>query len=108
MAEQRETSGGGATPAKKRRFSRRTVRLFAWGAGMVSFALPWAVTKGVTTISGAPAQQVVVVPAGSKVVVTKAPPGATSGVTVVSVKGGKGAPAPVTTTGWTPHAPTGV
>ena len=75
----------------------------------MSFALPWAVTKGVTTISGAPAQQVVMVPAGSKVVVTKAPPGATSGVTVVSVKGGKGlAPAPVTTTGGTPHVPTGV
>jgi len=92
--------------AKKKRFSKKTVRALAWAAGGAAFALPWAAFQFVpsaTTTTAQPASpQVIVVPAGSKVTVLSGPSGAT-GVKVIHSKGSTTAPtvasAPVTTTG---------
>lgn len=73
----------------------------AWGAGAVAFALPWAALRSVPAPkagSQAARAQVVVVPAGSRVLVTANPPSGSTGVTVVRTKGAPTAPA-VTTTG---------
>ncbi len=90
-----------APPATRRRLAKRTVKLLAWGAGVLGFALPWAAFDVVPGHSGAVAQQqVIIVPAGSKVVITKPPSGGTPGVTVVSAKGStlnRKAPAVATT-----------
>jgi hypothetical protein len=84
--------------AKKKRLNRTTVRTLAWGAGAAAFALPWAAFQLVPSVAGTQAsqQQVITVPAGSQVVVTKGPNGVT-GVKVVGAKAGTAAP--VTTTG---------
>lgn len=92
--------------AKKKRFSKRTVRALAWAAGGAAFALPWAafqfVPAAATTSAQSASPQVIVVPAGSKVTVLSGPSGAT-GVKVIHSKGSTAAPtvasAPVTTTG---------
>jgi hypothetical protein len=92
--------------AKKKRLSKPALRAVAWTSGALAFGLPWAafqLAPSVTTGAQAPsAQQVVVVPAGSRVVLVKAPNG-TTGVKVLKTKGGTIAPpttaAPVTTTG---------
>jgi hypothetical protein len=87
--------------ATKRRLGRRTVRVLAWGSGVVAFALPWATFRFLpspVTAAQAPAQQVVVVPAGSKVVVTGSPNG-TPGVQVITAAGTP------TTGATTKHAP---
>ncbi len=86
MTELKPTDGA-TPPAKKRRLGKRTVKLLAWGAGVLGFALPWAAFDVVPGHLGSAAQQqVVVVPAGSKVVITKAPSGGAPGVVVVSAK----------------------
>jgi len=85
---------------QRRRLSRKTVRALAWGAGVVTFAIPWAAFRLVPAPrvgAQATGQQVVVVPAGSRVVVTSGTAGGSSGVTVVRSKGTT--TAPVTTTG---------
>ena len=93
--------------AKKKRFSKNTLRAMAWGAGAVTFALPWAAFHFVPTPTAsaqAASPQVVVVPAGSKVVLLGAPAGA-SGVKIVTSKTATtasvstGKAVPVTTTG---------
>ncbi len=87
----------GAAPATmKRRMSKRNIRIIAWAAGLLGFALPWTVFQAVPR-PGIATPQVVVVPAGSRVVVTKGAPGKAS-VVVVSTKGGTTTP-PVTATG---------
>ncbi|HUL85661.1 MAG TPA: hypothetical protein VLX89_09150 [Actinomycetota bacterium] len=75
---------------KRKRLSRGTVRAVAWGAGALTFAIPWAAFRLVPAPrAGAQAQsqQVVVVPPGSRVVVQTGAAGGASGVTVVRSKG---------------------
>jgi hypothetical protein len=95
---------------KKKRLGKKTVRVIAWAAGGVAFAVPWVAFQFVpsaTTGAQAPTSpQVIVVPAGSRVTVLSAPSGAT-GVKVVrssvTTPTTAAAPtvksAPVTTTG---------
>jgi hypothetical protein len=96
--------------AKKKRFSKSTVRALAWAAGGVAFAVPWVAFEFVPPAAASSAQatspQVIVVPAGSKVTVLSAPSGG-AGVKVIhstsSAPTTATAPtvksAPVTTTG---------
>jgi hypothetical protein len=84
-------------PAKKR-MSRNTVRALAWAGGIASFALPWAAFQALPKPTVAAAPQVVVVPAGSKVTVTKGAAGVGSGVKIVTTKGSSSSGAPVTST----------
>jgi hypothetical protein len=88
MSEPREPADR-APSVKKRRMNKRTVRLLAWGAGFLSFGLPWAAFRLAPGQLSAASQQpqVLVVPAGSKVVITKSPSGGPAGVTVVTAKG---------------------
>ena len=58
------------TTTKKRRLSKKTVRVMAWAAGGVAFAVPWAAFQFVPTATSSAqptSPQVIVVPAGSKV-----------------------------------------
>lgn len=94
--------------AKKKRFGKNTLRVMAGAAGVAAFALPWAAFQATpaasASASGASSPQVVVVPAGSKVVVLGSPSGA-AGVKVIRTKATATASAPtvkaapVTTTG---------
>lgn len=92
--------------AKRKRFSKRTVRAIAWAAGGAAFAVPWVAFQFVPTVTssaqGTTSPQVIVVPAGSTVTVLSGPSGAT-GVKVIHSKGTTTTPtvasAPVTTTG---------
>ena len=91
--------------AKKKRFTKTTLRVMAWAAGGVVFAVPWVAFQFVptaTTSGQAASPQVVVVPAGSKVVVLGAPAGA-SGVKIITSKATTSVSttkaAPITTTG---------
>lgn len=95
--------------AKKKRFSKSTVRALAWAAGGVAFAVPWVAFEFVPPAAAsaqATSPQVIVVPAGSKVTVLSAPSGG-AGVKVIhstsSAPTTATAPtvksAPVTTTG---------
>lgn len=81
---------------KKKRLSKNTIRALAWGAGAAAFALPWAAFQVAPLTTSAQGQQVVVVPAGSRVVLTRSAGGSTS----VQVVRSKGTPtsAPITTT----------
>jgi hypothetical protein len=89
---------------EKKRLSKKALHAVAWGSSAFAFALPWAAFRlapvAFSGAQGAPAQQVVVVPAGSKVVVTKSPSG-TTGVQVIRAKGTApgSVSAPVATTG---------
>lgn len=85
-----------ATPVRKPRLSKRKLRAIAWVAGVLGFSLPWAAFQAAPHPLASGAPQVVVVPAGSRVVVSKGSPGAAS----VRVVTAKGAPttAPVATT----------
>ena len=94
-----EAAGTGAShgrPAKKR-MNRNMIRVLAWAAGVGSFALPWAAFQALPKPAVAAAPQVVVVPAGSKVTISKGTAGAGSGVKIVTSKGSATA-APTTTT----------
>ena len=100
-----------ARPAARRRMSRGKVRLLAWSAAMASFLLPWVAIRGAGAIAGtvaAPAsgQQVVVVPAGSTVTITKPPNGPSPKVVVLTTNKGSAAtpstPAVATTSGSAP------
>lgn len=93
--------------AKKKRFGKTTLRVMAGAAGVAAFALPWAAFQATpaasASASGQSGPQVVVVPAGSKVVVLGSPSGAT-GVKVIRSKAtttttATAQAAPVTTTG---------
>ena len=73
---------------KKKRLGKNAVRALAWTAGAVAFGLPWAafqVVPAATATTQATSPQVIVVPAGSKVVFTGSSAGAT-GVKVVRSK----------------------
>jgi hypothetical protein len=73
-----------------KRFSRRTVRLMAWGAGAVSFGLPWAAFQLIPRPAGSTAaQQVITAPAGSTVTIMKSPTGVVTGVRIVTPKGAR-------------------
>ena len=88
---------------KKKRYSKPVVRAMAWGAGAVAFAVPWAAFQVVhspaTGAQGA-APQVIVVPAGSKVILLSSPSG--TSVKVIRSNGTTTSPthatAPLTTT----------
>jgi len=94
--------------AKKKRFTKSTVRALAWAAGGVAFAVPWVAFEFVPPAAAgaqATSPQVIVVPAGSKVTVLSAPSGgagvkvlrsSTSGTTTAMTPTAKSAP--VTTT----------
>lgn len=73
---------------KKRRLGKNAVRALAWASGAVAFAIPWAafevVPPGPASAQGA-SPQVIVVPAGSKVVLAGSTGGAT-GVRVIHSK----------------------
>ncbi len=88
---------------KKKRLSRTTVRILAWGAGAVTFLLPWAAFGLAPRPGGtAAAQQVIQAPAGSTVTIVKSPAGVVTGVRIKTPKGATtsaaAAGAPVTTT----------
>ena len=85
-----------AMEPKKKRLSRNTIRALAWASGAAAFALPWAAFQVAPSTTGAQSQQVVVVPAGSRVVLTKSANGSTS-VRVVHGKA-TATSAPITTT----------
>ena len=91
-------------PPKKRRMAKRNVRIAAWAAAVGAFLLPWTVIRSLpsqASAAGAVAgHQVVVVPPGSRVVITK-PAGSTGKVVVLTSKGGAATSptAPVATTG---------
>ena len=85
-----------ATAPKKKRLGKNTIRALAWASGAAAFALPWAAFQVAPVTTAAQSQQVVVVPAGSRVVVTRSAGGATN-VQVVRSKGTV-ASAPITTT----------
>jgi hypothetical protein len=79
----------------RKRISRTMIRGLAWAAGIGSFTIPWAALQALPKPAVAAAPQVVVVPAGSKVTITK---GAGSAVRVVTSKGTVSSSAPVTST----------
>lgn len=85
-----------AAPSRKPRLSKRKLRAIAWAAGVLGFTLPWAAFQAAPHPLAAGAPQVVVVPARSRVVVSKGSPG-TSSVRVVTAKGSVTS-APVATT----------
>lgn len=73
---------------RKRRLGKPAVRALAWAAGAVAFAIPWAAFEVVPPASAnaqGASPQVIVVPAGSKVVITGSAGGAT-GVRVIHSK----------------------
>jgi len=84
-------------PAKKKRLGKNALRVTAWAAGAVAFAVPWAAFQvagpAATSSAQGASPQVVVVPAGSKVVVMSSPAGA-SGVKVIRSKATATASAP--------------
>lgn len=80
----------------KKRLSRKQVKLMAAAAAAVSFSVPWIAFK-VAPASLASSNQVVVVPAGSRVTVIKPVAGAPN-VTVVTAKGTTTASVPVAAT----------
>ena len=79
-----------AKKTPKARFSKDRIRALAWAGGALAFTLPWAAFRFVPAVN--PGQQVVTVPAGSRVVVTKSANG-TTGVQIIRANG-----APVATT----------
>ncbi len=91
--------------AEKKRLGRGTIRVLAIASGAVAFALPWAamrLTPATTGAAGAStAPQVIVVPAGSSVVVAKG----AQGVRIVKTKGT--APVTAATAGTSTHTTTG-
>jgi ferric-dicitrate binding protein FerR (iron transport regulator) len=88
-------------PAPKKRLSRRRVQLVAAAAGFASFAMPWIAFKlAPGSLTASAKQQVVVVPAGSRVTVIK-PVGSATNVTVITAKGSS-APAPISTSASAP------
>ena len=98
-------------PAGKGRLSRNAIRAIAWASGIVAFALPWAAFRVAPTVSasgagGTGSSQVVVVPAGSKVVITRSAAGTARGQ-VIRAKGGgtSSIGAPLTTTRASAPAP---
>jgi hypothetical protein len=89
---------------KKKRLGRGSIRALAVASGAVAFALPWVAVKyapAATTASAAAGPKVIVVPAGSSVVVAKG----ARGVKIVKSTGtapvtaGAASPATQTTTG---------
>jgi hypothetical protein len=55
----------GPAPAKKRRLSKRVIRVWAWAAGVASFAAPWVVLGAsprpeVASTAALPTQQVII------------------------------------------------
>ena len=84
-------------PAKKR-LTKTRARLLTAAAAAVSFCLPWVAFRVAPGSLTAPKQQVVVVPAGSRVVIVKPVSGAPN-VTVITSKGPRLAPAAASTSG---------
>lgn len=94
---------------KKRKLSKRSVKVIAWIASVIAFALPWVVIQGIPRPAVTADPQLVVVPNGSRVVVTQTPAGGAGGVVVTSGQGGGGVTTPaVATTGGSAPPPPGV
>jgi hypothetical protein len=85
-----EVARGQPAP-RRRRASKRAIRIWAAAAGAVSFVLPWAAIHAMPRPAATAAPQVVYVPAGSRVVV--AGPGSKDpGVRVIVASGGANRP----------------
>ena len=69
MTVDRPPRGAPPTTPKKRKLSKRTVKVIAWVGGAVAFALPWAVIQAVPRPAVTAGPQLVVVPTGSHVVI---------------------------------------
>ena len=84
---------------RPRRWSKRTLRIMSWAVGAIGFALPWGILRAVPRVSQ-PGAQVVVVPAGSQVVINRGAAGS-AGVTVLAgpSSGRTASTAPATVTG---------
>jgi|GEM_PF-2388853 hypothetical protein len=96
-----EVANGHPAP-RRRRASKRAIRIWAAAAGAVSFVLPWAAIHAMPRPAATAAPQVVYVPAGSRVVI--AGPGSKNpGVRVIAAGAGANGTmttsAPVPTTG---------
>lgn len=102
-----ERGGHGQPAAKKRKLSKRTVKLIAWVSGAVAFALPWAVIQAVPRPAVSAGPQLVAVPAGSHVVITQAAAGGSGGVVVTTGQGGGVTTPAVATTGGSAPPPPG-
>ena len=93
------------TPAapRRRRASKRSLRIWAAVAGAVGFALPWAAIRAVPvpTTAAAPPPRVIVVPAGTRVVLHTGS-GAKGAVSLVATGAAKTPPAPAITSGSKP------
>jgi hypothetical protein len=82
-----EVARGQPVP-RRRRASKRAIRVWAAAAGAVSFALPWAAIHAMPRPAAtAPVPQVVYVPLGSRVVVV-GPGSKNPGVRVIVAGGG--------------------
>ena len=79
----RPPRGAPAAIPKKRKLSKRTVKVIAWIGGALAFALPWAVIQAVPRPAVTAGPQLVVVPTGSHVVIER---GATGGSGAVVVR----------------------
>jgi hypothetical protein len=95
-------------PTKKRKLSKRSVKVIAWIASVGAFVLPWAVIQAIPRPAVTADPQLVVVPNGSHIVVTQAAAGGSSGVVVTSGQGGGVTTPAVATTGGSAPPPPGV
>ena len=110
--ERRVDGQAPATVAKKRKLSKRTVKVMVWATGAVAFVLPWVAIQAVPRPTVTAGPQLVVVPSGGHVVISLAP-GCGSGGVAVSTGGQGGAvtgatvttPAVATTGGSAPPPP---
>jgi hypothetical protein len=100
----RTAAAGPSAPRK--RISRRALKVWAWSAATIGFVLPWAAFKASARPIAAPSsQQVVVVPAGWRIVSVTGGPGTNGAVKLVAPKGrtagaaAANAAPPVATTG---------
>ena len=96
MTIDRPPRGAPAAIPKKRKLSKRTVKVIAWVGGAIAFALPWAVIQAVPRPAVSAGPQLVVVPTGSHVVIKQGAAGGSGAVVVTTGKGGA-ATAPATT-----------
>jgi hypothetical protein len=82
------SAGDGApvTHPRKKRISKRSLKVVTAGVAAAGFALPWAVMHAVPKTAAA-GTQTVVVPSGAQVTVVKSSTGSATGVVVVTSKG---------------------
>jgi hypothetical protein len=88
--------------AKRKRPSKRTLRLWSVVAGAAAFVLPWAVIRAAPTpVASTPAPQVIYLPAGARIVFQTGTP-RKGGKAQVTTTSPSVAPAPAVTGGSKP------